>query len=133
MEFELKLRKWNKEKDLPEIQSWFKQWEKYPLPDWWFPEDVFIVDGVICASYYKTNSKLAYLENVISNPAAPHEFRKIGLGMIGEHVFKLAKEDGFKVVLGWTNNKSVSQNSKEHGMKVSEHKYAVLSKLLGDE
>lgn len=133
MEFELKFRKADLKKDLPEINSWYAQWKKASLPEWWYPEDVFIIPGVICVSYYKTNSKLAYIENVISNPNCPSDFRRIGLGMIGDYIFKIAKEQGFKAVLGWTNNKSVSSTSADHGMKVSDHKYAVMVKSLEDK
>lgn len=129
----LEVRKANLETDLPEINSWYEQWKTPRVPDWWYPEDNYVIDGVIFASYYKTNSKLVFLENVISNPNCPSEIRKAGLGLIGEHIFSLAKEQGFKAVIGTTTNHSVADNAKDHGMKVSKREYIVLAKFLGDD
>jgi len=133
MEIELKLRKADLTKDLKTINRWYNDWKMNSVADWYFPEDVFIIDGVICASYYKTNSKIAYMENVISNPDCPSEIRKAGLGLIGDYIFKQAKSDGFKVVIGWTDNNSVSKTSQEHGMIISKHQYAFMIKNLNDK
>lgn len=126
MEVELKLRKADLTKDLPQLREWMTDWKMTHLPDWWYPEDNYIIDGVIWASYYKTNSKLAYLENIVSNPYCPHEIRFKGVELISKHIFKQAKADGFNLVCGWTNNKSIVKNCNMHGMVASKPEYSVL-------
>lgn len=132
MQIDIKLRKWNKEKDYPVICQWYKDWGMGKPSLDLFPENVFIIDHVICASYYKTDSKVAYIENIISNPDCPTNIRQIGLGVAGDYIFKLAKEDGFKVVIGFTQNKSVAQVSDTHGMKISKYNWAIMTKDLGE-
>lgn len=123
------IRRCTKE-DFEDISNWCRQWGFDPIADWYFPEDVFIVPGIISASYYKTNSKVAYIENIISSPDASSEDRQKGLGMLGDHIFKLAAEDGFRVVLGITNHPSVASVSAAHGMELSKPNYSILTKRL---
>lgn len=133
MQIELKLREFNKEKDLKLINKWYGDWSMSQVPEWFLPEIGYVVEGVCAAFMYKTDSKVAYMENVISNPDAPHELRALAVGMLGDQIFKKAKELGFKVVLGWTKNKSVSSVSGSRNMKISKFEYAVLVKMLGDK
>ncbi len=133
MQIELKLREFNKDKDLKTINNWYSDWSMSELPQWFLPETGYIVDGVCAAFMYKTDSKVAYMENVISNPKAPHEVRAIALKMIGNQIFKKAEELGFKAVLGWSKNKSVTKQSESNNLKVSKFEYAVIVKLLGDK
>lgn len=130
MQIELKLRKAKFPEDLKEINSWIKDWGMTELPEWFYPEDVYIIPGVITASYYKTNSKVAYIEQIVSNKHIPDEIRKAGILLIGRHIFKQAKEDGFNVVLGWTRNKSITKVGEEDGMYATKHEYACIAKKL---
>ena len=130
MQIELKLRKADLSKDLKQINSWIKDWNMTALPEWFYPEDVFIIDGVITASYYKTNSKVAYIEQIVSNKHCPDDIRKEGILLIGRHIFKKAKEDGFNIVLGWSRNKSIIKAGEEDGMYTTKHEYACIAKDL---
>lgn len=126
MQIELKLIKWNKDRDLPCINAWHAQWGTLPHPEWYFPEDVYIVPGVCSGAYYKTNSGLAYLENIVSNKDAPHEVRVAGLKLLRDYVMKKAKDDGFKMLIGWTDHPTISQLSADAGAKVSSHKFSTI-------
>lgn len=126
MEFELKLRKADLSKDLIQLRHWMTDWQMTHLPEWWYPENNYIIDDVVFASYYKTDSKLAYIENIVANPHCPHEVRFKGVELISKHIFKQAKQDGFNLVCGWTNNKSIKENCNQHGMIVSKPNYSVL-------
>ncbi len=122
----MEIRQANLETDLPVLRQWMEKWGMTTLPDWWYPEENFVIEGVIFASYYKTNSKLAYLENIVSNPDIDHKDRFKGVELISKHIFKQAKEDGFNLVCGWTNNKSIIKNCNMHGMIASKPEYSVL-------
>lgn len=128
----MQIRKWNPEEDYSTICQWYQAWNMGKPPLDLFPANVFIIDNVICASYYKTDSKVAYIENIISNPDCPTDIRQAGLGLAGDYIFKLAKEDGFKVMIGFTQNKSVAKTSDQHGMKVSDYNWAIMTKDLGE-
>jgi hypothetical protein len=122
----MKIRKADLTTDLQQLRGWMEKWQMTTLPDWWYPEDNYMIDGIIFASYYKTNSKLAYLENIVSNPDCIKEDRYKAVELISKHIFKQAKEDGFNLVCGWTNNKSIIKNCNQHGMHASKPEYSVL-------
>ena len=122
----MEIRKANMEKDLETINLWRRDWGMTVLPDWWYPENNFIIDDVVFASYYKTDSKLAYLENIVSSPICDHEARFKGVELISKHIFQIAQDDGFNVVCGVTKNKSIMKNCNLHGMKVSVPEFSIL-------
>ena len=122
----MEIRQANLQEDLPILRDWMERWNMTTLPDWWYPENNYIIDDVVFASYYKTDSKLAYLENIVSNPDCLHEDRFKGVELISKHIFKQAKKDGFNLVCGWTNNKSIVKNCNQHGMIASKPEYSVL-------
>ncbi len=126
----MEIRKFNLETDLDTINKWNKRWNLSPIQDWWLPVNNYIIDDVIFASMYLTDSKLAYMENVIGNRDCPSEKRVIALGKLGEFIFATAKELGYKACLGWTCNKSVAKNSGKHGMILTEFNNACMVKLL---
>lgn len=130
---QLQIRKADMTKDLEMLNHWRADWQMVALPDWWYPEDNYVIDGVIFASYYKTNSKLAYLENIVANPAVDHEIRFKGVEIISKHIFQQAKQDGFNLVCGWTNNKSIVKNCNMHGMIASKPEYSVLIMDIRDK
>lgn len=124
----MEIRKADLETDLPVLRQWMETWKMTLLPDWWYPEDNYIIDGVIFASYYKTNSKIAYLENIVSNPNCSHDIRFKASALISNFVFDKASDDGFNLVCGWTKNKSIMKNCNENGMIVSKPEFSVLIK-----
>lgn len=118
------------EEDLKTVNQWSLGWKMERLQDWWLPEENFIIDNIIFASLYKTDSKLAYMENVISNPTCPTEIRKIALGKLGPHIFDYCRQLGFKAVMGWTSNTSVAKTSEKHGMILTPYNHACMVKIL---
>lgn len=120
-------------KDFEQLHPWMSDWKMTTLPEWWYPTQNFIIDGVVFASYYKTDSKLAYLENIVANPMADHEIRYKGVEIISKHIFNIARQDGFKLVCGWTNNKSIIKNCNQHGMIASKPEYSVLIMDIRDK
>lgn len=112
------------------VDQWNRDWNLTPTEKWMLPINNYIIDDIIFASMYLTDSKLAYMENVLSNKNCNSETRITALGELGTHIFDTARELGFKAVLGWTRNKSVAANSAKHGMIVSENIYASMIKVL---
>lgn len=127
---ELHIRKFDRAKDTKTINQWCRDWKMSEFADWWLPDTGYMVEGVLYGSLYFTNSGLAYLENIISNPDAPTELRQTALGMVGDASFQEARAAGYKAVLGWTSNKSVAGVSAEHGMQLSKFNHTVMIKLL---
>jgi hypothetical protein len=130
MQVHLQIRKANLIKDLPTINDWLKDWNMTVLPDWFYPEDVFIIPGVITASYYKTNSKVAYVEQIVSNPDCPRHIVKEGLVLITEHICSLAKSDGYLMCLGWSANNQIYKAAKEQNWMITDKEYSCVIKSL---
>ncbi len=125
-----KIRAFDKDKDKHIIDKWCLDWKIDAFKIWFLPEENFIIDDVIFASFYKTDSKVAYMENVLGNRECAKDVRQAALGELGVFIFDRARELGFKVVLGWTSNKSVSATSAKHGMILTEFNHAGMIKIL---
>ena len=123
-------RAFNKYTELHTINSWNELWGMNAIQPSYLPENNFIIDDIIFASLYKTDSMICYFENVISNKIQPSAVRREALGILGDHIFAFAKDLGFKIVLGWTNNKSVADTSFSHGMEITPYNYATMIKIL---
>ena len=118
------------ERDLPTLKRWCRDWNITAFPDWIYPEENYIIDNIIFASFYKTDSAVCYMENVVGNKECPSDLRAIALGVLGEYIFKRARSLGFKTCIGWTSNKSVAKTSAKHGMILTEYNHAAMYKLL---
>lgn len=96
-----------------------------------FPKTGLIVDGIAAIFLYSTDSKVCFLENMISNREADKEQKDIALDLLLESAFKKAKDLGFRVVYASTNNTKVIVRAFKHGCS-ADFKYTLLTKHLND-
>ena len=103
------------------------------FPDAWLPPTGFIVEGVLAAWLYKTDSGLCYMENVISNPATTHAERDEAIALVAASLEVEAKRCGFRYMLGFSAIPTVIDVAARFGMKPSKNPYFTLVKELTDE
>lgn len=105
----------------------YERYEYYTLVEWWnqhnwkapsinmLPKTGFIVENVCAGFLYKTDSEIAWLEFIISNPNSDKEERSKGLDLVINALLEEAKISGFKAVFTSVEHKKLIERYKEHG------------------
>lgn len=102
------------EEDYPELCKWWG-WFRFPAPDQEFlPNNgtggvMITKDGVnVCAGFlFFTNSKLAWLEYIISNPEYREIDRKDAIVFLISELTQMAKRKGFKAIFTSIKNQNL--------------------------
>lgn len=129
---QLKIREL-KEEDYSTLCDWWK-WHRFPIPPMEILPDnglgglMVEVDGIdICAGFlYLTNSKICWIEYIVSNPSYREENRKEVIKTLIERLSEIAKNLGFKVVYSSVVNENLLKTMEELGFNVSKSNSTVL-------
>lgn len=103
---------------LPMIQEWCKLRGMSEFPDGWLPPTGFVFAKIAAAFLYKTDSSVAYMECVITNPDTTKTERYMALDQVTEAICEEAKAQGFRFLLGWSDNSSLIGHAKALGFSV---------------
>lgn len=103
------------------------------FPEGWLPPTGLIVEGIIAAFLYMTDSKIAIIENVISNPAASQADRKHWLLQIASQLEATACERGFRYLTGSTCNRSIEDTAKQLQWNLTKFNNALMVKTIGEK
>lgn len=104
--------------DIDEINGWYEARGLPRLERWAFPENGFIEPGVAAGFLYLTDSGLALLEGVVTNPAAEAKSRHAALGEIGASLIDEARRRDVKRLLGICRDRGIADRAVEHhGMR----------------
>lgn len=117
----------------PDVQGWCRDRAMSVFPEAWLPPTGAIVEGVLAAWLYKTDSGLCYMENVISSPSSTHEERAEALAIVAAWLELEAVRCGFRYLLGFSSIPTVIQVAEAFGMKPSKTPYFTLVKELSNE
>jgi len=91
----------------------------------YLPSTGFIVDGNCFCFVYETNSKVCFLEHLVSRPSCKS---KIVDDML-EQVIEIQKEKGFELMIAITTNERVLGKIKKFGGKAVDGFCALYKKL----
>ena len=123
-------------KDYEFINKWWvKQGFKIPnkdiLPNEGFGGIIIEKEKPIAVSYlYLTNSKVAYVDNLIVNPSYNNKDRFKVVSTLIDACARLAKQTGCIDIWAMSNSRGVLQRCKNLGAKISEEKYKVITYSL---
>lgn len=84
--------------DYPELQKLFKTWDLKAPEKAFLPNMGYIVDGVAAGFLYFTDSKIAIIDNFISNKQSSRQDRDKALDEIVEALLASARTGGAKLV-----------------------------------
>ena len=113
-------------KDFPMIVSWYRQRSLTP-PDPRALSDVgFVADNRVAGWLYLTNSNIALIEGIISDPKSPPSLRNESLDKIIGFMIDFALELGYTQFIGITKHSKVEQRVKKFGFKVLPHRAVYL-------
>ena len=110
--------------------KWTRWYEMKPLPIQFLPEAGFVVEAVAMGFMYRTDSKMALIENLAANPMIPRETATQGLDLVVEAIADEGRKLGFEVLIGYTNVNAIIQRALRHGFTTDDEKFQVVTKVL---
>ena len=114
--------------DFDEVNSWAKQWGSTYEPDL-LPPTGFIVPGIACYFLYTTDSRVCFMENLISNKEVNYTIRNEAIQAITETMLLYATERNLRIAYACTNNPAVITRAMTYGVNVTLG-YVLLQKEL---
>lgn len=115
------------ESDLQYLHSWWESWNWPPVTKDLLPLNglgglmVYKEDVLIAAGYlYLTNSKVAWLEWVVSNPMYRENDRKDSLKLLINSLEHIALQQGASIILSIGRNKGLLEIHKSLGYTVDD-------------
>lgn len=115
---------------MKQLVSWFKQWDIEPACLETLPKTGFIVDNIAALFVYETNSKLAFIDYLISNKEQDKSKTNEALDMLIDHSFAYCKSNGYKYVISNSKYDAVVSRVKKHGCNVDSASYRVFGRSI---
>lgn len=104
--------------DIEQLKQWVTD---HGMPGEAFTPDVlppsggYIVDGLGCVFLYLTQSTLAYVDNMFTNPKAPFGERREAGRILIDAIIEHAKQNNVRIVSWATSNKAIEHYAKHAG------------------
>lgn len=128
------IRHFDAEIDHDAVSRWWKAHEFGVIPRHYLPPTGFIVEvngvKVIAGWLYKTDSAIAWMEWIVSNPEVSADVRRPALTSLIETLIMTAKEDGFELVFTSSNHPKLMDTFKAHGFVVGDTDVSQLFRRL---
>lgn len=125
------------EDDWDMLASWWKWWRWPEMPKDMLPENGtggFLVskDGIpiVAGFVYTSNSKLAFLDWIVSNPEYKNKDRKKAIAMLITMSEEAFRESGYKYMITFGRNKSLIDTHVELGYHIDNKQSHELIKIL---
>lgn len=106
-----------RDEDFDQVRQWLIDRNMKVFHPAILPKTGFIVDEVAVVFLYRTDSDIAYMENLISNPKSRDTDRDDAINQLVEVTFLAATQLGFKFVMAMTKNPKVIERAILAGAK----------------
>ena len=126
----MKVERFQPDLHYPTFCTWTRWYEMTPLPLQFLPQSGFVVEGVAMGFLYRTDSKMALIENLAANPKLPRDTVTQGLDAVVTAIAEEGRCLGFEVLIGYTNVKAVIERALRHGFTTDDEKFQVVTKVL---
>jgi hypothetical protein len=126
----IKVERFQPELHYASFCKWTRWYEMTPLPLQFLPQSGFVVENVAMGFMYRTDSKMALIENLTANPMVPRVTATQGLDAVVEAIAAEGRSLGFEVLIGYTNVAAVIQRALRHGFTTDDEKFQVVTKVL---
>lgn len=124
----MKADKFKPELHFEEIKDWSKDRGLGMVPKELLPKTGRIVPGVCAAFLYLTDSKVAFLENMISNPQTDKALASEALDLCVKAIEQDAKESGVSLIWSSTCIPQVMKRAESLGFQVQTRVYKLILK-----
>lgn len=116
--------------DYEMVKGWYEA-RNHPVPDKGIlPSVGLVVEGVAAGFIYNVEGKFGLLEEIISNPKSTAKERNQALDFIFLTLLDYAKEEGLKLVIGFSKNKAAMERAKNFGFAEDDSNYNMLAVRL---
>lgn len=96
------------------IKDWLRFWNDTMTPEA-LPQTGFIIPGKAAGFLYRTDSSLAFIENLVAAPGMSREERTVHVDAIVAAICVEAAKLGFKILLGYTELDAVVKRAERFG------------------
>jgi hypothetical protein len=117
--------------DYEMILSWWKGHNFAELPAQMLPRTGFIADNAACGFLYSTDSGIAWMEWITTNPEASKSRKKEALGAVVNALVNEAGRLGFKVIFTSVENEKLISGYKKHGFIETDKHMTNMIRRLG--
>ncbi len=126
----MNIKLFEKEKDYQTICSWWEKhnWPKIPLV--MLPQTGYIIDNVCAGFLYQTDSNIAWLEFIISNPDITKENRSKALDILIDKLSETARGLGFTTIFTSSNHPSLINKYENNGFTKADFNMTNLMRIL---
>ena len=113
----IELREYDEKYDLPGLRHW--AWKRgVPQPEADFLPRIGLICPAYCAGFlFQTDSKVAMIGNLISNPQSKKEWRSQALDLLIEMLYNRGRLEGFKRITIAANLPHVKERYLRLGFK----------------
>lgn len=94
----MQIREFDFKNDYHVICKWWRDHNWMCVPKDCLPKTGYMIDNVCAGFLYKTDSKIAWMEYIISNKDSNKDERNQGLDMLITKISDVAKESDYKIL-----------------------------------
>lgn len=121
--------------DHAEICEWWKHYDWQPVQIELLPNIGFVIehDGVniVAGWLYQTDSKIGWIEWIISNPKAPHREKTVAIDLLLKAIIDAAHIVGMKAIFGSLKHKGLMRKYEGFGFLKTDTDVSHFIKILG--
>lgn len=115
-------------RDMPEIDSWHTARGLHLGGEGWYSDLGFWVPHTVAGWMLTTNSKRVLFEDWVSNPSVDKSVTKAAFELLENHMIAVARDLGFRYILGTTSLNAVRDKAKALGYHVTPQSFSYLFK-----
>lgn len=116
--------------DYEMLSSWWKQHEWPSIPLSFLPKIGIIVGDCVAGFIYSTDSKICWLEFIISDPKCEQKKRQDALNLLIQEASNTAKDLGYEVIFTSVSHKGLIEKYKNNGFKVTDNNMTNLMRFI---
>ena len=110
-----KLKKFDKEQDYAQVAQWWEAQDFAPIAPECLPETGYIVNDCVAGFMYKTDSKFAWIEWIVSDPESNPLVRRASVPILVDTLVEAAREEGFTRIISSIEHPSLKKVYTEAG------------------
>ncbi len=119
------------EQHFEQVRAWLRFRDEEMTPEA-LPRTGFIIPGKVAGFLYRTDSSVAWIENLVAAPTLEREERNKLVDAIVTAISQKAKALGFKRLVGYTVLDVVVRRAKRHGFQHVGGGFELIALQLGD-
>lgn len=126
----IQLKTYEPEKHEEMLKTWLDQWKLSHKVIDILPTTGWIIEDIAALFVYETNSKICFIECMISNKKMDKEVVNHALDILVKSTIINMRGKGYKYIGANTTYKSVVDRAKKHGFTVNPESYSYFARAL---